>query len=95
MFSKDCSDVIYRTMEFFSYLDHNLISMRKLSGMLCSSYAIHMFIELPNNLLQLLAKYEKSHDIMNFFQEENSGLLKKIDRDCPFNTKIFLFYNNI
>ena len=84
-------------MEFFSYLDHNLISMRKLSGMLCSSYAIHMFIELPNNLLQLLAKYEKSHDIMNFFQEENSGLLKKLTEIIHLIHKYSYFtttYNN-
>ena len=75
--SKNCFTVIDRMMRFFSYLDHHLINIRKLSGMLYSSDAIQMFIELPNNTLQLLAKYEKSNDIMKFLQEENSVLLKK------------------
>ena len=75
---QDCSAVIYRTIEFFNYFDHNLISIRKFSGMLCSAYAIHIFIELPNNILQLFAKYEQSNNIMNFFQKENLRLLKRL-----------------
>ena len=92
---QNSSAIVYRIMEFFSYLDHDSINIRKLSGMLYSSNAIHMFIELPNKTLQLLAKYEKSHDIMNFFSRRKFRAVKKIDRDCPFNTKIFLFYNSI
>ena len=95
--SKNCFTVIDRMMRFFVYLDHHLINIRKLSGMLYSSDAIQMFIELPNNTLQLLAKYEKSNDIMKFLQEENSVLLKKwteitnlIHRYSCFITK----YNN-
>ena len=76
--SQNCSAVIYKIMTFIHFLDDHLINIRKLSGLLYSSDAIKIFIELPNNTLQLLAKYEQSHDIINFFQKENSVLLKKL-----------------
>ena len=76
--SQNCSAVIYKIMTFISFLDDNLINIRKLSGLLYSSDAIQIFIELPNNTLQLLAKYEQSHGIINFFQKENSVLLKRL-----------------
>ena len=95
--SQNCSAVIYKIMKFINFLDDNLINIRKLSGMLYFSNTIHMFIELPHKTLQLLAKYEKSHDIMNFFQEENSGLLKKLTEIVHLIHKYSYFtttYNN-
>ena len=76
--SQNCSAVIYKIMTFISLLDDNLINIRKFFGLLYSADAIQIFIELPNNTLQLLAKYEQSHDIINFFQKENSVLLKRL-----------------
>ena len=95
--SKNCSAVIYKIMKFINFLDDNLINIRKLSGMLYFSNTIQTFIALSNNMLQLLAKYEKSHDIMNFFQEENSGLLKKLTEIVHLIQKYSYFtttYNN-
>ena len=78
--SEQCSYslIIYKIMKFFSYLDHNSINIRKLSGMLYSPDALQIFIQWSNNALQSFAKYEQSHGIMDFFQEENSGLLKRL-----------------
>ena len=87
---KNCFAVIYRMMKFFSYLEHDLINIRKLSGILYSPDAIQMFIKLPNNTLQLLTKYEQSNDIMNFIQEENSVLLKRLVEVINVINKYFL-----
>ena len=88
--SQNCFAIIYKMMKFFSYLEHDLINIRKLSGILYSPDAIQMFIKLPNNTLQLLAKYEQSNDIMNFIQEENSVLLKSLVEVIAVINKYFL-----
>ena len=78
--SQNCSTVIYKIMKFLIYLDQNLINIRKILGVLYSPDAIKIFIELPNHTLQLFAKYEQSHDIMNFFQEKNLVLLQRLTK---------------
>ena len=78
-------------MKFFSLFGSQFNKYTQTFGYaMCSSYAIHMFIELPNKILQLLAKHEQSQWHYEFFSRRKFNTVKKIGRNYQCNTQKLL-----